>query len=193
MRLTPALAFLAAASLVATPSLAGKNGAKSKITTAEVEAAQKGWSDSLLEIAKAEREGRDPRPLAEAHIKKFYAYELGTVLFKPTVASVDQFRGSPDEALSYFVKGSNPEDKGFALIPWTNVRWENEGVVTDKDSAMAMGNYFFTKADNTVTKVEYSFGYLRAKDGSLKINLHHSSLPYVPPAAQPAADAKAKK
>ena len=100
MRLTPALVVLAAASLAATPSLAGHDrAAKSKITTAEVEAAQKGWSDSLLEIAKAEREGRDPRPLAEAHIKKFYAYELGTVLFKPTVASVDQFRGSFDEAL----------------------------------------------------------------------------------------------
>lgn len=181
MRFAVALAALAFA---ASPAIAHDHKSKKgvqPITKAEVEAAQKGWSDSLLEIAKAEREGRDPRPLAEAHIKKFYAYDLGTVLFKPTVASVDQFRGNFDEAMSYFVKGSNPEDKGFALNPWTNIRWENEGVVTDKDSAMAMGNYFFTKTDGSVTKVEYSFGYVRAKDGGLKINLHHSSLPFVPP------------
>lgn len=103
------------------------------------------------------------------------------MLFKPTVASVEQFRGSVDEARSYFVKGSNPEDKGFALNPWTDIRWENEGVVSDRDSAMAMGNCFFTKTDGSVTKVEYSLGYVRDKDGALKINLHHSSLSYIPP------------
>lgn len=103
------------------------------------------------------------------------------MLFKPTVASVEQFRGSVDEARSYFVKGSNPEDKGFALNPWTDIRWENEGVVSDRDSAMAMGNCFFTKTDGSVTKVEYSLGYVRDKDGALKINLHHSSPPYIPP------------
>ena len=43
-----------------------------------------------------------------------------------------------------------------------------------------MGNYFFTGPDGSDTKVEYTFGYVRGDDGKLKINLHHSSLPYAP-------------
>lgn len=42
-----------------------------------------------------------------------------------------------------------------------------------------MGNYYFTDANtNKEIKVEYTFGYIKDKDGNLKINLHHSSLPY---------------
>merc|ERR1712078_389138 len=44
---------------------------------------------------------------------------------------------------------------------------------------MAMGNYFFTKADGSVTKVEYSFGYM-LDAGMVRIILHHSSMPYAP-------------
>merc|ERR1719389_913907 len=47
-----------------------------------------------------------------------------------------------------------------------------------------MGTYFFTSADdNSKTKVEYTFGYKRNKEGELRIFLHHSSVPF---AAQPA-------
>ena len=42
-----------------------------------------------------------------------------------------------------------------------------------------MGNYFFTDFKGEKTKVEYSFVYKRVDD-SLKIILHHSSLPYNP-------------
>jgi hypothetical protein len=72
------------------------------------------------------------------------------------------------------------EDKGFAIKGWTNVRWENNGVYTSDDTAMAMGHYFFTGPDGKETKVEYSFGYIVDEEGELKINLHHSSLPYAP-------------
>lgn len=41
-----------------------------------------------------------------------------------------------------------------------------------------MGEYFFTTTDGEDVKVEYSFGYIRDANGDLKINLHHSSLPY---------------
>ena len=44
--------------------------------------------------------------------------------------------------------------------------------------ALAMGNYFFTDLSGAETKVEYSFGYIRGPGGELRINLHHSSLPY---------------
>ena len=107
-------------------------------------------------------------------------YGNGMVLFKPTLAAEDQFRGTYDEALSYFVKGMRAEDSGFAIKGWTDVRFENEGIYTDDDNAIAMGNYFFTGPDGNVTKVEYTFGYVRGPDGELKINTHHSSMPYAP-------------
>lgn len=99
-------------------------------------------------------------------------------MFKPTLAAEDQFRGDFEGAMSYFVGTGGSEDKGFAIKPWTAVRWENEGTVVDSDSAMAMGNYYFTDTEGNDTKVEYSFGYVRGADGELKINLHHSSVPF---------------
>ena len=146
----------------------------SVITTAEVEAAQKAWGEGIVKIGKA----RDARKAAIEHIDQFYAFDHGQVLFKPTLASVDQFRGTKKEALSYFIGQDLAEDKGFALAPYTNVRWENEGIITDGDSAKAMGNYFFTKENGDIVKVEYSFGYVKDEAGNLKINLHHSSLPF---------------
>lgn len=148
----------------------------SSITKEEVLNAQKAWADGIVAIGKAE----DHKKTALNHLDTLYAYDVGTVLFKPTKAAADQFRGTKDEALSYFVGGSIAEDKGFALAPYTNVRFENESVTIDCDSALAMGNYYFTKTDGQEIKVEYSFGYVEDKDGNLKINLHHSSLPYNP-------------
>ncbi|WP_299404791.1 hypothetical protein [Acaryochloris sp. IP29b_bin.148] len=146
----------------------------SDITTEEVEAAQAAWGNGIVEIGKAE----DPKQAAIAHIDKFYGFEMGSVLFKPTLASEDQFRGTKQEALSYFIGQDLKEDKGFALAPYTKVRWENEGIIVDDDSAVAMGNYYFTKTDGEEVKVEFTLGYVKDEDGNLKINLHHSSLPY---------------
>ena len=56
--------------------------------------------------------------------------------------------------------------------------WENEGILINGDQALSMGNYYFTGPDGKETKVEYSFGYALDDDGKLRINLHHSSLPY---------------
>lgn len=157
-------------------SMSSLNVLAGSISTAEVEAAQKGWGEGIVKIGKA----KDFKKAAIKHLDKFYAFGHGTVLFKPTLASVDQFRGTKKEALSYFIGQDLAEDKGFALAPYTKVRWENEGIITDGDSAMAMGNYYFTKTNGEEVKVEYSFGYIKDKDGKLKINLHHSSLPFSP-------------
>ena len=144
------------------------------ITTAEVEAAQIAWGNGIVKIGAAE----DPKSVAKEHIAEFYGFEEGAVLFKPTLASVDQFRGTKTEALSYFVGQDMEEDKGFALAPYVSVRWENEGIIVDGNTALAMGNYFFTDTSGNETKVEYSFGYVKDEDGDLKINLHHSSMPF---------------
>ncbi len=146
------------------------------ITKKEILAAQRAWGDGIVAIGKA----KDPNKTALEHINKLYAYDLGPVLFKPTKAAQVQFRDTKEEALSYFVGGGEPEDKGFALAPFTKVRFENHAITIDCDSALAQGNYYFTKADGQEIKVEYSFGYVEDKEGQLKINLHHSSLPYKP-------------
>ena len=78
--------------------------------------------------------------------------------------------------MSYFIKGNLKEDNGFALQPWTNVRFENDKIIILNDIALAVGHYYFIVSSGTEKKVEYSFGYI-TEDNSLKIKLHHSSMP----------------
>ncbi|MEP5938779.1 MAG: phosphoribosyl-AMP cyclohydrolase [Erythrobacter sp.] len=151
------------------------------ITAEDVAAAQQGWGEGIVNIGQVHTDEGDVTQAATDHINTFYAYEDGAdILFKPTLAAEDQFRGTFEEALSYFIGTEGTEDGGFAIAPYTAVRWENEGTVIDEDAntAMAMGNYFFTGTDGNETKVEYTFGYTRNDAGELVINLHHSSLPF---------------
>ena len=154
--------------------------ASSSITADTVTELKKAWGEGIVKIGKVHQEGGDYRAAAKDHIEKFYAYGEETVLFKPTLASDDQFRGTFDEALSYFVGGKISEDNGFAIAPYTKVRWENEGTTINGETALAMGNYYFTKTDGSEVKVEYTFGIEQMDNGELKIVLHHSSLPYSP-------------
>ena len=41
-----------------------------------------------------------------------------------------------------------------------------------------MGNYYFQDDKDKYLKVEYTFGFIRLNKNELRINLHHSSLPY---------------
>ena len=150
------------------------------ITLDNIKNVQKEWGDSLVKLGslKSNREACDKE--AESLINRLYGYNNGTVLFKPTKAKDKQFRLTFDGAKSYFI-GKNSdfsEDKGFALQPWTNVRFENASVILNEKTATAMGNYFFTQTNGNVVKVEYTFGYFLDPKGNLKINLHHSSLPF---------------
>ncbi|MFZ4761541.1 MAG: hypothetical protein ACOYK8_01830 [Alphaproteobacteria bacterium] len=149
-----------------------------KITQDEIFAQQKAWGDGIVAIGAA----KDHKKAAIEHINKLYGYDIGPVLFKPTKAAIIEFRDTKEEALSYFVGGKEPEDDGFALAPFTKVRFDNKGIIINCDSALAMGNYYFTKTDGQEIKVDYSFGYVEDKEGHLKIILHHSSLPYKPEA-----------
>ena len=149
------------------------------VTVADVEKAQQSWGDGIVAIAVAHNSGMDYVERARNHIESLYAYNLGPVLFKPTFASEKQFRSTIDGALSYFVadNGLCPEDKGFAIKGWKKVRFENEDIAINDVTAMAMGNYFFTTPEGNEVKVEYSFGYILDKEGDLRIQLHHSSIP----------------
>ena len=149
------------------------------MTRHDIDNAQQAWGDGIVAIAKAHSDGGDYEAVARNHVETLYAYRMGAVLFKPTLAAVEQFRPTFDEALSYFVASNNacPEDKGFAIKGWTNVRFENAGVILRETTALAMGNYFFTTPEGDEVKVEYTFGYVLDEMGALRINVHHSSMP----------------
>jgi hypothetical protein len=150
------------------------------MTRDQVRDAQQTWGDGIVRIAAAHTAGEDYEAVARVHINTLYAYDLGSVLFKPTLAAEIQFRSTFAGALSYFVATNNacPEDKGFAIKGWTAVRFENVDIITYGATATAMGNYFFTDPDGAEVKVEYSFGYVLDDHGNVRINLHHSAMPY---------------
>jgi len=151
------------------------------ISIKEVEKAQKEWGDAIVAIGNAYQNGEDYRALAAEIIDKYYAYDSCGVLFKPTKAFINPFRPTKDEALSYFVKGVTAEDKGFALQPWSKVRFADNECINTSNDAICMGNYYFTDAvTGEESKVEYSFGYKKNAQGRLVIFLHHSSFPFNP-------------
>jgi len=153
------------------------------ISKQEILAAQQAWGQGIVNIGKVFIDNGDYSAAAEKHINDFYNYQEGTVLFKPTLVSEKQFRTDFEGALSYFVGGNSsyPEDHGFAIKPWSRVRWEDIGTKINGNMAMAMGNYYFTPVDGSEdVKVEYSFGYTKNSEGQLKIILHDSHVPYSP-------------
>ena len=150
-----------------------------KISEQDIIKAQELWAENIINIGKIYLEKGDYKDYARKFVKNFYAYDIGKVLFKPTLASKNQFRNTFDDALSYFVKGSIQEDEGFALKCWDNIRYEDRNIIILDNYAIAMGNYFFKKSyEENEIKVEYTFGYIKKNEQNLVINLHHSSLPF---------------
>jgi hypothetical protein len=149
------------------------------ITKKEVLAAQKAWGNALVKIGSLKSNMVLCEKEAKIQIKKLYAVNEKEILFKPTKAAEIQFRLTLEAAKSYFIGGNEkfPEDNGFALQPWIKVRFENAGFILEENRAIAMGNYYFTDLNGDETKVEYTFGYIKTGKG-LKIDLHHSSMPY---------------
>ena len=121
--------------------------------------------------------------MANGAIDAAYGYNLGPVLFKPTMASGEQtFRPTREGALAYFVGHDSgyPLDGGFGIKGWRAVVSETAATFIDGDVAMWMGWVTFTDKDGNVTKVDKSWGYKKDEEGTLRIILHHSSLPYTP-------------
>ncbi len=151
------------------------------ITEAEVLDAQERWAQAVIDIGNKFIENEDHLSCAEIFLDTLYAFNMGDVLFKPTLVSQKQFRLTKKGALSYFIGGDPdfPEDTGFALKNWKNIRFENKRILIEGHIAIAMGNYFMT-VDNFETKIEYSLVYKKDAEGNLKIILHDSHLPYNP-------------
>ena len=150
------------------------------ISKKEVLNIQVKWSDGLLNVGKLYRNSSDYKQAALNYLSDLYGFHMGEVFFKPTLASVQQFRLTKDAALSYFIGGNSnfDEDSGFALLEWEAVRFENIGLRIEGNIAMAMGNYYFQKEDKSEVKVEYTFIYKKDDSGNLCIILHDSHFPY---------------
>lgn len=152
------------------------------ITREQVLEAQNNWGQGVVKIGTLKDNRVECETFANEFLDKSYTFELGSVSFKPTKCEIDQFRPTKPKALSYFIAGEDracKEDKGFAIQPWTKVRFENSNLILEENRAIAMGNYFFTDLDGNEAKVEYTFGY-KLISGALKVDLHHSSFPYNP-------------
>ena len=155
------------------------------ITETELAEARKAWGDALIAISKAYEAGgiAEARAVAEGVLDAAYGYNLGPVLFKPTLASGEQtFRTTRKGALSYFVghDADYPLDGGFGIKGWREVESETAASFIKGDIGMWMGWVTMTNKDGEVTKVDKTFGYQKDEDGTLRIVLHHSSLPYQP-------------
>jgi hypothetical protein len=155
------------------------------ITEAEVKAAQDGWGKALIQISDDYASGDIAKAKATANrvIDAAYGYNLGVVLFKPTLSHGAQtFRTTKAGALAYFVGDdrSFPADKGFALGGWKKYEYRNAGIFINGDLAITMGNVILTDKDGKVTTVDKTWGFKKDSQGQLRIVLHHSSLPFQP-------------
>jgi len=180
--------FAKQALLVTSLAFAGAAFAQTPVTNAainetEVLAAQKAWGDALVAISEANVQGGQAaaKALAEKVLDGAYGYNLGPVLFKPTLTQAPQtFRTTRAGALAYFVGGdaSYPKDTGFALKGWKKVEISNAAILLAGNTATTMGNVSFTDKDGKVTVVDKTWEFKKDDAGRLRIVVHHSSLPF---------------
>ena len=181
MNRTLFLSTLALACATAMPARADGVVVRRAIAEGEVLAAQQAWCKALLDIAEAGATGGQPaaKALAEKVIDGAYGYQLGAVLFKPTLTVQPQtFRTTRAGALSYFVGGdpAYPKDTGFALKGWTGCEIDNAAILLAGDSATSMGKVHFTGKDGKRTTVDKTWSFVKDDAGRLRIMVHHSSL-----------------
>ena len=154
-----------------------------KISELEISQARQSWGEGLIKISSTfDNEGIDKaKVIANIELDRLYGFEFGLILFKPTLSGGNQtFRTDKEGTLSYFI-GQNPKyqsDSGFALKSWRECNSETSSLFIENEIAMWMGWVSLTNQKGEVTKVDKSWGFKRGLDGSLKIVLHHSSLPY---------------
>ena len=155
------------------------------ITPAEIAALQAAWGEGLVAISTAFAEGEDYAAIAQNVLDTLYGYVDGTVLFKPTIASEVPFRFTETGAASYFIGASigdaayEEDGQGFATSPWTAVRFGADGAyIINGETALWMGSVFLTNDEGEEIRVEKSLGLYRDANGDVRIQLHHSSVPF---------------
>lgn len=175
--------LVAAAALAAAGIAHAQVVVNKAITQSEVQAAQQAWCKALVDISTtgAQSGPAAAKALAEKVIDSAYGYQMGAVLFKPTLTTNPQtFRPTRAGALAYFVGGDPafPKDTGFALKGWTKCEPVNNAIFIAGDSATSMGKVHFTGKDGKVTTVDKTWKYVKDDAGNLRIVVHHSSLEF---------------
>ena len=148
------------------------------MTEEDIIKAQKSWSDGIIKMGEISEDRVSLEIFVSDFLDRLYDFD-DQVLFKPTKAKIFQFRNDKESATSYFISGDNRkclEDKGFALANWHKITFKNSDIILNSEFALAMGNYTFENKNSKI-KAEFSFGYKKV-NGLLKINLHHSSIPF---------------
>ena len=143
------------------------------------------WGDGMIAISQAyDGSGiKLARGVADGFLDDVYGFELGPVLFKPTLSGGAQtFRPTKEGALSYFIGHNSkyPSDNGFGIKSWHEIKSETCAAFIDEDVAMWMGWVTLTDKNGHSVVVDKSWGYKKLRNEALKIILHHSSLPYNP-------------
>ena len=148
------------------------------MTKEDIIKAQKEWSEGIIKMGEISDNRESLELFVSDFLDRLYNFD-DQVLFKPTKARDIQFRNVKKSAISYFIAGNDrecDEDTGFALSNWSKITFKNKDIILGKEYAIAMGNYTFEN-NNSKVKVEFSFGYIKVS-GLVKINLHHSSIPF---------------
>lgn len=187
-RLVAAALIVGVCAGLGSPAGADAASTTPSISVEEVNAAQEGWCTALVKIGELHSTGSDYRGFAEQVLTDAYDYDDGRVFFKPTLTSNDQvFRKTKKGALSYFVGGDPdyPDDDGFALKPWVKCWHDNlskgaEEVMVHGDIGISMGNVHFEDKDGNQIHVDKTFVFKKGEDGSVRLVVHKSALPFNP-------------
>ena len=145
--------------------------------------ARNAWGNGIILISKTydEKGIEEATIIAKKVLQDLYAFELGPVLFKPTLSGGAQtFRSNLDGALSYFVGNNSkyPMDNGFGIKSWYKFDSKTSDTFIEDNIAIWMGSVTLTSKNGDILKVDKSLAYKKLSNGNLKIVLHHSSLPY---------------
>ncbi len=153
------------------------------INVKDLNDARNAWGNGIILISKTydEKGIEEATVIAKKVLQDLYAFELGPILFKPTLSGgAKTFRSNLDGALSYFV-GNNPKypmDNGFGIKSWRQFDSKTSDTFIEDNIAIWMGSVTLTSKNGDILKVDKSLAYKKLSNGNLKIVLHHSSLPY---------------
>ncbi len=177
---------VALAAVAASPAAGLAQPITPRVSEAEVIAATEAWGKGLVSISVAydgnENNFEKAKAVASDFIDKAYGYQLGPVLFKPTLTRHPQtFRTTKVGAMAYFVGHDKayPYDDGFALLPWRSVTYKPVGIQINGAVASTMGRLELRDAEGNATVVDKTWVFKKDERGALRIIVHHSSLPFV--------------
>jgi hypothetical protein len=97
------------------------------------------WRDGIILIQKAYIANNDYKERARHFVDNHYLFNEELVLFKPTLTNDVVFRNTTDDALSYFIGGKYPEDKGFALKDFEDIEVDEINTIIEKELIAVMG------------------------------------------------------